>query len=292
MDLAPEDHLLDAARAKRKAMRSGGRSVGYDGIVVTHLGNRYLVRVWDPYRKKYTGSRHPNRREAEAWGRRMRADLLSRKTTSEAPTLRLAAATYLRDLRTSGASLASLRIVALACAKAIDAGFDDMLAPKYRQRLQEWLGELKADKASNPAVRSIMAEWMPEITVNEAAEPKVRRTTRTELSASSRNTYLRCLRTVIKQAARDGEFADPLAGARGFKVDKTTKPVFTPPELRLLLSDEHREHPAWLGTAQLLYTGCRIDEGLHIRWKDVDFTGTWVLKTCRHGCTQAGWLTA
>lgn len=279
---------MAAAHQKRRSMRSGGREVGYDGIVITDLGDRYQVRVRDPYRKKYVSAIRPSRKEAEAWGKSTRANLLSRKTTSEAPTLRAAAANYLRDLRTAGASMASQRIVALACAKAVEAGFDDILAPKYRQRLQEWLGELKADKAAKPAVRTIMAEWLPEITVDQEAEPKVRRVDRLELSASSRNTYLRCLRTVIKLAARDGEFADPLAGARGFKVDKTTKPIFTPPELRQLLADQHRDHAAWLGTALLLYTGCRIDEGLHIRWDDIDFTSNTVAVKLDTGAAVKG----
>jgi len=57
-----------------------------------------------------------------------------------------------------------------------------------------------------------------------------------------------------------------------FKVAKVGKPVFTPPELRALLADARRDHDAWLPVALLVYTGCRVDEGLHLRWTDVDFT--------------------
>jgi integrase len=293
MQHLPEADPLAAAHAKRRAMRAGGREVGYDGIVITDLGDRYQVRVRDPYRKKYVSAIHHNRKEAEAWGRATRAGLLSRKISSEAPTLRAAATNYLSDLRTSGASLSTHRILALACAKAINEGFDDLMAPKYRQRLCAWLADLKADKKLQPKVRKLMAELQDPgeakvDEVDEAAEPMVRRVDCLELSANTRNTYLRNIRTVVKTAARDGEFADPLAGTRGFKVEKTTKPVFTPPELRAMLADERRDHPAWIGTALLLYTGCRIDEGLHIRWDDVDFTSNTVAVSLESGALVKG----
>jgi integrase len=260
-------------------MRAGGRGVRYDGIVITNLGDRYQVRVRDPYRQKYVSAVKLSRREAEAWGKTTRENLIGRKITSEKPTLTAAAAIYLAGLRIAGKSASAQRIVALACAKAVVARFDDLMEPDYGTHLVEWLANMKADRETQPKVRALMNEWLA-----DPREPKksaslegqaaiVRRVADVSISANTRNTYFRCIHTVIKKAATKGGYMDPLSGISNFKTDKVGKPVFTPPELRALLSDEHVKHPAWLATALLFYTGCRVDEGLHLRWDDIDFAG-------------------
>ncbi len=271
---------LAKARAKRRSIRAGGREVRYDGIVITNLGDRYQVRVRDPYRQKYMSAIRPSRREAETWGKATRDNLLGRKITSDKPTLTEAAATYLAALRTTKKSASAQRIVALACAKAVVARFDDLMEPEYGKHLVKWLAVLEADRETQPEVRTLMNEWLaddPQEAKKAASTddhiPLIRRVTDLTLSDNTRNTYFRCIHTVIKKAAAKGDFMDPLAGTSNFKTNKVGKPVFTPPELRVLLADEHSKHPAWLATVLLFYTGCRVDEGLHLRWEDIDFAG-------------------
>ena len=270
---------LANARAKRRSIRAGGREVRYDGIVITDLGDRYQVRVRDPYRQKYISAIKPSRREAETWGKTTRDNLLGRKITSDKPTLTEAAATYLAGLRIAGKSASAQRIVALACAKAVVARFDDLMEPDYGKHLVEWLANMKADRETQPKVRALMNEWLTDPreakknTLTDDQTAIVRRVTDLSISANTRNTYFRCIHTTIKKAASKGGFMDPLAGISNFKTNKVGKPVFTPPELRVLLADEHNKHPAWLATAILFYTGCRVDEGLHLRWEDIDFAG-------------------
>jgi integrase len=267
------------ARAKRRAMRAGGRSVGYDRMVITPHGGKYRCRVRDPYRRKYVSSYQPSRSAAEKWGRDTLRGLTSRKITSDRPTLGAAAKRYLAGLAKEGKSSSTQRLVALACAKAVVEGLDDLMMPEYRRHVTDWLAELKADTEVNPAVHNLMAEWLPDLMEPipaDAPPAKVRRIGALTLSASTRNTYLRCITAVVKTAAAEGEFMNPLPRLKkgdAFKVSKVGKPVFTPPELRALLADARRDHPAWLPVALLTYTGCRIDECLHLRWGDIDFAG-------------------
>jgi len=78
--------------------------------------------------------------------------------------------------------------MALACAKAVVEGLDDLMMPEYRRQVTEWLTKLKADKEVNPSVHNLMAEWLPDLMKPipaDAPPAKVRRVDALTLSAST-----------------------------------------------------------------------------------------------------------
>lgn len=92
---------------------------------------------------------------------------------------------------------------------------------------------------------------------------------RAALSASARHHILLTIRQIMRSAQENGKCpSDPTAGI-SIKSERSMKiEVFTPQEIGVIM--QHIREPFGLAVALLLYTGCRTEEIMALRWSDID----------------------
>jgi integrase len=94
----------------------------------------------------------------------------------------------------------------------------------------------------------------------------------TKLSACTKNKLGTMMRRVVNYAMSKPSLAinrDPLAGFEPPRRDKKIKPTFEIDELRKMVSDDFREDAWWLANCALVYTGCRAQEAMHLKWESI-----------------------
>lgn len=92
---------------------------------------------------------------------------------------------------------------------------------------------------------------------------------RAGLSASARHHILLCLRQIMRSAVENGKCqSDPTVGVTVKKEKAMKIEVFTPEEISVIM--QHIHEPFGLAVALMLYTGCRSEEVMALRWSDVD----------------------
>lgn len=98
-------------------------------------------------------------------------------------------------------------------------------------------------------------------------------------SAKLMNNYLICLRGVFKLHGRDLKIADPTEGIENAKHQKPAPDPLTDTERELILADirKHYDTRVYAYFLFMFVTGMRPEEGIALRWADID----WVHKTAR-----------
>lgn len=92
---------------------------------------------------------------------------------------------------------------------------------------------------------------------------------RSEMSASSRHQIMVTLNQIMKSAVRNGKCQQNPCEGISVKADKEMKiEVFEPDEITIIMKNINR--PFGTAVALMLYTGCRSEEIMALRWNDID----------------------
>lgn len=142
------------------------------------------------------------------------------------------------------------------------AGFGNLQSGTFGIDLIEWLRGLKP--------------WW----CNTNPEANGRWKNRDDLSDRYRNDLLEKVACVINyEVNKDNPriLRNPMLRKPGkkelqnFTVQKKLKPTFTIGELRAMVSSEMEADPWWLASCLLVYTGCRAQEAMFLRWEWIDW---------------------
>lgn len=182
-----------------------------------------------------------------------RARILEGRQTTASADLRAIGKEYVDSLRTHGRNETYARHIEQVVAALAKRRITDLKAPNFRAQVQHWLGTLKAN-------------WWVDGNV------PFRRKKTLEVSGSTKNRILRELASLMNHAINTNVIVvNPLRGIKPFVSAKKTRQIPTVEEVTLLTSDRFRDDPAWLPFCLLAYTGCRVEEAMHLEWRDIDF---------------------
>jgi hypothetical protein len=161
---------------------------------------------------------------------------------------------YVKRLGDTGSSPIHASSVENTITAVSEAGMKDFKAPNFHARFHHWLSNLQGN-------------WWP-----EAEKFKFRRKTKLTLSNSTKNLIIRHVRSVIHYAINTRRLnQDPLAGIKRYTVPEKLKPLFTIQEIRDMVSNENSSDKWWLPACLMIYTGCRVQEAMHLRWEWIDW---------------------
>lgn len=123
--------------------------------------------------------------------------------------------------------------------------------------------KLYFDRHINPALGNIPLKKLKPIQVQTMLSQ------RSNLSSSARHHILLTIRQIMRSATENGKCqSDPTTGI-SIKSDRSMKiDVFAPDEISVIM--RHIHEPFGTAIALLLYTGCRSEEIMALRWSDVD----------------------
>jgi integrase len=288
------------------------------GVSITEVGKsgddptvlRFLCRVRVPGTNTYKGKCFATRREALAWGDLYQARLKAGTEVAENAYVDGIAAEYCQQLREGGdqeaASDGYIRHIELIAAGLVRQGIRDMKANTFAVNVRSWIANLKpnwwvtgekpfhcktGDKPLTNVTRNrILREVRclcrhavktgrlvrhPLDCVKPFKEEKRLKPTFTvdelqKIVSDEARGNLRRKRLEVEIAlAAVGE--DKNAAARALGVHVCT--IYNRLEI-----DSDRDDPWWLPACLLVYTGCRVQEAMHLRWQDIDWKGeeVWV----------------
>lgn len=223
-----------------------------DGRVV------WLYRVEDSLGKE-TSQQFVSEKEGLAWANRIRADFIRGATIGKSSVLAtgIEQATLQRSRGNNPKHCDSIENLARAVSRA---GITDFKDPMFATRFELWLNNLRPDWCVTPD--------------SEKARHRFRSKARKALSQGTKHRLARVMRGMVTYAMeRDPSITrDPLIGFEAPKLEKKIKPTFLVDELRRLVSDDWCLDPWWLPMCILIYTGCRAQEGMHLKWESIGWT--------------------
>lgn len=264
---------------------------------------RFLCRVRIPGTSRYVAKRFNTRDEAKGWGRPYLIAMEAGLETAEEADVEAVAKEYCQQLREGGdASTVSKRYVKhleQVAAGLVRAGITDMKAKTFAVAVRTWVANLKpnwwvvgekpfycrkADKPLSNVTRNRILQGIrclcnhavktgrlirhPLLSVKKFKEEKRLKPTfsldelRVMVSDDARNNLRRKRQEVLDAIAAAG--GDKAKAAENLGVHVAT--------IYNRLADEHdRDDPWWLAACLMLYTGCRAQEAMHLRWQDIDW---------------------
>lgn len=245
-------------------------SSGFAGIHVTDLwkkngrrsGNRWWVRV-TLSTGRFDSSTYPDepgmtRHQVAMRANQERADVEAGRQTLDSANLRTLGTAYVKSLRARGKNESYARHVERVVDALERRGVTDVKAPTFAAEVEEWVGNLKANW------------WAPR-------GHKFKRKTMLALSGSLRNRIVRELRSILNKAKDSHVIAhNPLDGISAFDAEPKARTIPTVTEVRTLVSPQFQRDPWWLPFCLLTYTGCRVEEALHLEWSDIDLANNLV----------------
>jgi len=238
---------------------------GYAGISVTDLwkrkgakvGNRWYVRIAyrDGRRESTTCADKPDltKRGVAEWANQERARVEDGVAVLPSADLRRIGAAYATNLRARGRSESYVKHIERVVQALAKRGITDPKdAISFRTRVEEWLGGLKANW------------WAPK-------EFKFKRQKVLALSGSLKNRILRELRSLLNNAVELRAIGfNPLDGVKPYETVEKAREIPSVSEAASLVSERFAADPWHLPLSLLLYTGCRVDEAMHLEWRDID----------------------
>jgi len=212
---------------------------------------RWYYRVWDPATQRYAGKSFAAHAEGLDW---IRVCQIGRPEVPErASTLRALAQDYVSQLRRSGRCASHTQEMSAVFAALDQIGVRDWDDPDNERTISHWLTNLTGGW-SGP---------LPKTHLHRLGKA---------LSPLTKNRFLTHIKSLGQYALDRGlTNRNPFRSVKKITTTQPMKPTFTLDELTHLLT---KTEDAWfVPFALLIYTGCRLIEGTHLRWTDLDWSG-------------------
>ena len=264
---------------------------------------RFLCRVRVPGTTRYEARRFDARDEAKAWGRPRLIALEAGTDTAEDAFVDVVAAEYCRQLREGGSAEAAdegyARHIELVAAGLVREGIRDMKAKTFAVNVRSWIANLKPNwwavgdrpfyckTGDAPLTNVTRNRVLREIRCLCRHAVKTGRLMRHPLDCVKpfkeekrlKPTFtVDELRQIVSDEARATirterkELEAAIAAASGDKrAVAAAQGVHLATIYNRLEADSDRDDPWWLPACLLVYTGCRVQEAMHLRWQDIDW---------------------
>lgn len=224
---------------------SGWRIVDMHKKRGRETGRQWRVEIWQPELSKYKiHSKDGTYNTVEAWAKTQAAAERVEPSSTVTADFKDIAAEYVTSIKADVKDTHWKEIDRVAKELVAD-GATDMDAPGFAKLVREYL-----------------------------AKPSRRTKDGGPLSQWSRRRYLLHFRAIVRFAILERRMKyDPLLGTKLPRIPVTEKPCLWVSELRDLVAfpTPPMRDVFWLPTVLSVYTGCRTEEALHLRWEWIDW---------------------
>ena len=266
---------------------------------------QFLCRVRIPGTSRYESRCFHTREQAKAWGRPRLIALEAGTDTAEDAYVDVVAAEYCRQLREGGefdaASVGYIRHIELIAAGLVREGIRDMKAKTFAVNVRSWIANLKPNwwaTGTKPFYCKTGDKPLTNVTRNRVLREirclcrhavKTGRLMRHPLDSVKpfkeekrlKPTFtIEELRQMVSDEARNHQrqqrqkLQDAIAAAGDDKrVVASALGVHLATIYNRLDQSNDRDDPWWLPVCLMVYTGCRVQEAMHLRWQDMDWKG-------------------
>jgi integrase len=265
---------------------------------------KIMCRVRIPGTNKYKGKCFATRQEALAWGDLYLAKLKAGTEVVGNAHVDAIAAEYCHQLReVGGAELLDteyIRHIEIVADGLVRAGIRDMKANTFAVNVRSWIANLKpnwwAAGRDRPWYCKTGGKPLTNVTRNRVLREirclcnhavKTGRLMRHPLASVKpfkeekrlKPTFtLDELRMMVSDEARNNmrqnrqELLDAITAAGGDRrAVATAKGVHLATVYNRLHAEHDHDDPWWLPACLMVYTGCRAQEAMHLRWQDIDW---------------------
>lgn len=232
--------VVDIHAAKKRA-----------GKINPTKGKRWLGRCQIPGTRRFHTKAWESEEQAWAWATDLAMKMKLGLDNGQKCSLRGIKDEYLSYLAGRNCAPSHVLLTRQVLDWAIQSGINDLRSDRLAAQVDSWVRNLKARKVSECG--------------------RIKRTTQTELSARTKNSYVARIKAAVAYAHKRGYLpSNRLAGiVEKVQEQKRLKAVFTIPELKAILDDKNKDELFFLPFVLSVYAGLRVGEAIYLEWQDI-----------------------